>query len=75
MQKILILKGSETMSSKKTAEKKTFLRTARKKTRKGIFSAPVWVMQKAGKRFYNQKAKRSWKRTEFGHEFERKKGD
>ncbi|PIU22042.1 MAG: hypothetical protein COT14_03530 [Candidatus Diapherotrites archaeon CG08_land_8_20_14_0_20_30_16] len=60
------------MSSKKTSEKKTFLRTVRKKTRKGIFCAPVWIMQKAGKRFYNTKAKRTWKRTEFGHEFDNK---
>jgi len=60
------------MTSKKTAEKKTFLRTARNKTPKGLFAAPVWVMQKTGKRLYNDKSKRTWKRTEFGHEFERK---
>jgi len=63
------------MATNKSSEKKTFLRTARNKVKKGIFAAPVWVMQKAGKRFYNDKAKRTWKQTEFGKEFEKKKGE
>jgi ribosomal protein L39E len=63
------------MSSNKSEELKTHLRTSRNKTPKGIFAAPVWIMQKIGKRIYNDKAKRNWKRTEFGHEFGNKKGD
>lgn len=57
------------MASNRTSEKKQFLRTQRKKTPKGIFAAPVWVMQKSGKRMYNNKAKRSWKSTNFGADY------
>ena len=57
------------MASNKSEAKKTYLRTVRKKTPKGIFAAPVWVMQKTGKRMYNEKAKRTWKRTNFGADY------
>ncbi len=63
------------MSTNKSSELKTFLRTARRKVGKGVFSAPVWVMQKTGERLYNKKAKRTWDKTSFGHEFGNKKGD
>jgi len=57
------------MTSNKSSEKKTYLRTCRKKTPKGIFAAPVWTMQKTGKRLYNDKSKRTWKRTTFGSDY------
>lgn len=57
------------ISTNRTNEKKSYLRTARKKTPKGIFAAPVWVMQKTGKRLYNDKSKRSWKNAGFGKDY------
>lgn len=49
------------MSSNKDKEFKDFQISERKKIGSGITSAPVWLMQKAGKRLWNSKQKRTWK--------------
>ncbi len=50
---------------------KEFLISQRKKIKQGVSAAPVWVMQKAGKKIWNKKGKRHWRRTELGHEYNR----
>ena len=61
------------MSRNKEQEKKDFLISTRKKIGPGITNAPVWVLQKAGKRIWNKRQKRHWKRTDLGKEFEKQK--
>ena len=48
---------------RKSSEVKGFLIAQRKKMGTGLTNAPVWVMQKAGKRIYNKRAKRHWTET------------
>ena len=57
------------VAKNKTEEFKDFLIAKRKKIGPGLTNAPVWVMQKAGKRIWNPKQKRHWKETDFGDEF------
>jgi ribosomal protein L39E len=57
---------------RKTQEEKEFLISQRKKTGPGLTNAPVWIMQKAGKRIYNKKARKHWRETHFGQEFKKK---
>lgn len=61
------------MSSRKEGELKDFLIAVRKKIGPGITNAPVWVMQKAGKRIWNARAKRHWRDTDFGKQFRKLK--
>lgn len=57
---------------RKTQEEKEFLIAQRKKVGPGLTNAPVWIMQKAGKRIYSTKARRHWRETSFGHLFRKK---
>jgi len=57
------------VAKNKSEELKDFLIAKRKKIGPGLTNAPVWVMQKAGKRIWNPKQKRHWKETDFGDEF------
>ena len=54
---------------RKDSELKDFLIARRKKIGTGTTNAPVWVMQKAGKRIYSRKAKKHWRETDFGADF------
>ncbi|HIH09684.1 MAG TPA: hypothetical protein HA254_03350 [Candidatus Diapherotrites archaeon] len=54
---------------RKTQEEKEFLIAVRKRTGSGAINAPAWILQKAGKRIWNKKAKRHWRETNFGNEF------
>ncbi|VVB99388.1 Uncharacterised protein [uncultured archaeon] len=56
---------------RKDAELKDFLIAQRKKIGSGASNAPVWVMQKAGKRIYNKRAKKHWRETNFGAKFDK----
>ena len=49
------------MARHKSEEFKDFMISERKKTGSGLTNAPVWIMQKAGKRIWNTKQKRTWK--------------
>ena len=49
------------MSSNKNKKFKDFVVSTRKSLRSSISAAPVWAMQKAGKRLWNSKQKRHWK--------------
>lgn len=51
---------------RKTKEEKEFLIAQRKKVGPGMTAAPVWIMQKKGKRIYNTHARRHWRETTFG---------
>ncbi|MFA4907758.1 MAG: hypothetical protein WC602_05800 [archaeon] len=59
------------MSSRKEPEFKEFLIATRKKIGPGMTNAPVWVLQKAGKRIWNKKQKRHWRKAELGKMFAR----
>lgn len=61
------------MSAKKEKEFKEFLISSRKKIGPGLTNAPVWVLQKAGKRIWNKKQKRHWRKADLGKMFKRKK--
>ena len=54
------------MARNKDEEFKDFLIAGRKKIRPGMTNAPVWVLQKAGKRIWNPKSKRTWKNVDLG---------
>lgn len=62
--------NGENMTSNKDSEKKEFLISIRKRVGPGLTNAPVWVLQKAGKRIWNPKRKRSWGDADFGKQFE-----
>lgn len=49
------------MARHKEKEFKDFMISERKKTGAGMTNAPVWLMQKAGKRIWATKQKRTWK--------------
>ncbi len=62
---------------RKDSELKDFLIAHRKKIGTGTTNAPVWVMQKAGRRIYNKRAKKHWRETDMGGVFtkaQRKQG-
>ena len=61
------------MSSKKDKDLKDFLISSRKKIGPGLTNAPVWVMQKAGRRIWNPKAHRNWRETSLGAAFRKRK--
>lgn len=61
------------MSSNKDQEFKDFQISERKKIGSGLTSAPVWLMQKAGKRLWNARQKRTWKNIEMKDKFEKAK--
>ena len=60
------------MARNKEKALKDFLISVRKRVSPGVTSAPVWVLQKAGKRIWNKSAKRQWRRTEFGRKFRKR---
>jgi len=49
------------MARHKEKEFKDFMISERKKIGSGLTNAPVWLMQKAGKRIWSTKQKRTWK--------------
>lgn len=51
------------MSTRKSKEQKDFLITIRKTHSSQLSPAPVWVIQKSGKRKYNPKQQRNWRET------------
>ena len=57
------------MSANKEKEFKDFQISERKKIGSGLTSAPVWLMQKAGKRLWNSKQRRTWKNIGMGKKF------
>ncbi len=61
------------MAKNKDQEFKDFLISTRKKIRPGLTNAPVWVLQKAGKRIWNPKSKRTWKQVGLGNLFRKRK--
>jgi len=54
------------MARNKDESFKEFIISARKKIGPGLTNAPVWILQKAGKRIWNKKAKRHWRRADIG---------
>ena len=60
------------MARNKEKALKDFLISVRKRVSPGVTSAPVWVLQKAGKRIWNKSAKRHWRKTEFGLKFRKR---
>lgn len=54
------------MTNRKDQELKDFLINARKKNSSKLSDAPIWVIQKAGKRFYNPRQHRNWRETHLG---------
>ena len=63
------------MARNKEEKKKKFLIAARKKIGPGLTNAPVWVMQKAGKRIWNKRQKRHWRETSLGQLYSKKLKD
>ncbi|MCR4335914.1 MAG: hypothetical protein NUV57_05255 [archaeon] len=57
---------------RKTEEEKEFLISARKEIGSGLTNAPVWILQKAGKRIYNKRGNRHWRQTDLGNLFKKK---
>jgi hypothetical protein len=49
------------MARHKDEDFKDYMISSRKKVGSGLTNAPVWLMQKAGKRIWNTKQKRTWK--------------
>jgi len=54
------------MARHKEKDFKDFQVSERKKIGSGLTNAPVWLMQKAGKRIWNSKQKRTWKNIDLG---------
>ena len=61
------------MAKNKEKEKKEFLIAVRKSMGPGLTNAPVWVLQKAGKRIWNKRQKRHWSQTDLGQEYKKHK--
>lgn len=61
------------VAKNKDSELKQFLVSSRKKIRPGLTNAPVWVLQKAGKRIWNPKSKRTWKNVDLGKLYRKRK--
>ena len=68
----LTLKESEKKMGTKTEEKKEFLISTRKSIGPGLTNAPVWILQKAGKRIWNKRGNRHWRSTKLGLLFKKK---
>ena len=61
------------MGSNKEKGLKDFLIAVRKKSSSGVSNAPIWVVQKKGERVWNPKAKRHWRSTTLGEDYEKMK--
>jgi hypothetical protein len=61
------------MARHKTEEFKNFQISERKKIGSGLTNAPVWIMQKAGKRIWNSRQKRTWKTIDIKYRFDQHK--
>jgi ribosomal protein L39E len=61
------------LGSRKEKGLKDYLIAIRKKSSSGISNAPVWVTQKKGERVWNPKAKRHWRSTTLGKDYEKMK--
>lgn len=61
------------MTSRKNQELKEFLISQRKKIGIGLTSVPIWIMQKANKRFFRNRLNVHWKRTKFGKAYRKKR--
>ena len=59
------------MSSNKDQAFKDFQISERKKIGSGLTSAPVWLMQKAGKRLWNARQKKTWKNIALGDRYKK----
>jgi len=59
------------MARHKTEEFKDFQISERKKIGSGLTNAPVWTMQKAGKRIWNARQKRTWKNIDIKTRFDK----
>ncbi|NMA44742.1 MAG: hypothetical protein GX950_02960 [Candidatus Diapherotrites archaeon] len=59
------------MAKHKEKEFKEFQISERKKIGSGLTNAPVWVMQKAGKRIWNARQKRTWKKIDIKERYEK----
>jgi hypothetical protein len=57
------------MARHKEEEFKDFMISERKKIGSGLTNAPVWLMQKAGKRLWATKQKRTWKNIDMKMKF------
>jgi ribosomal protein L39E len=61
------------MARNKEEDKKEFLISTREKIGPGLTNAPVWILQKAGKRIWNRKQHRNWRETDLGELYKKKK--
>jgi ribosomal protein L39E len=61
------------MSTRKEKEFKDFLVKARKKRSQQLSEAPVWVIQRAGKRYFNRHQQRNWRETHLARDYHNKK--
>ena len=57
------------MARHKDEDFKDFMISERKKIGSGLTNAPVWLMQKAGKRIWANKQKRTWKTIDMKKKF------
>lgn len=60
------------MSSRKDKELKDFLISTRKHKSPRLSEAPVWVIQRSGKRYFNQHQQRNWRETHLALEYHNK---
>ncbi|MBU0636422.1 hypothetical protein KKE06_05335 [Candidatus Micrarchaeota archaeon] len=51
------------MAKRKDQELKDFLISARKRKSPKLTDAPIWAIQRAGKRMFNQTRQRNWRET------------
>jgi hypothetical protein len=63
------------MGRNKEEKFKDFIISERKKIGSGLTNAPVWTMQKAEKRMWNSRQKRTWKNIDLGKRYEKQKSD
>ena len=61
------------MASRRDKDFKDYQISERKKIGSGLTNAPVWLMQKAGKRLWNARQKRTWKNIDLRGRFEEHK--
>ena len=59
------------MARNKSEELKEFLISERKQIGPGLTNVPVWIMQKSGKRIWNKRQNRHWRRTHLGKRFKK----
>ena len=60
------------MAKNKEKGLKDFLIAERKKIGAGLGSAPVWVLQKAGRRIFSPKSRRNWSETKMGKSYRKR---